>query len=257
MSMRWMVMMGFVLATAPLVYAQEAPATRARSSGPARDHGFISAGVGVQQKAGSFSETWTTPLHAEDARFSARYAPGSGRLFRVGGGVTLWRGLGVRVAVNSASPGADVALSGSLPHPFRFDDARTIEGTRPGFTRAETGVHVHAAYVLPTPRRIHASVFAGPSWISIRQELVDRVTYEDSYPYDTATFTGAVSTSVSTRRGTVGVGAAVYVGVLGPVHAGVEVLHARATVAVDRAGDRRVETRAGGTQVTVGVLVPF
>jgi len=46
-------------------------------------------------------------------------------------------------------------------------------------------------------RRVDMFVFAGPAYISVRQDMATRIQFTESYPFDTATFTGVETTSVS------------------------------------------------------------
>ena len=40
-------------------------------------------------------------------------------------------------------------------------------------------------------------VFGGPAYISVRQDMATRIQFNESYPYDSATFTGVETASVS------------------------------------------------------------
>ena len=77
-----------------------------------------------------------------------------------------------------------------MPHPLLFNHNRTVDGTAPG-TREEQAVHVQAAYLLPVGNKMEVVVFAGPTFFTVKQSVVTGITYDDDYPYDEATFSGA------------------------------------------------------------------
>jgi hypothetical protein len=100
-------------------------------------------------------------------------------------------------------------------------------------------------------------VFVGPSWLSAEQELVNRSTYDEVYPYDSATLTGTTVITTSARRSTIGLGAQMHVTVLGPVAVGFEVRHAKADLDFSIRDDRSARVQVGGTQALVSALLAF
>lgn len=197
------------------------------------------------------------PLHAEEATFDTRYGAKGGTAFGVGGGARVWRGVWLAGAWAPTSHRHGVDTLARLPHPFRFDDFRTLEGSRSGLKREETGVHFQVMYRLRLARRYHVGIFMGPSWIDASRDLVDAVAYDDEYPYDTATFTGMTIVNASAKARTIGFGADVRVDVLGPLSVGVEVRRAAAKVDFETPAGGRMRMTVGGTQALVGALVLF
>jgi hypothetical protein len=106
-------------------------------------------------------------------------------------------------------------------------------------------------------RRVALDLFAGPSWFSVSQDVIDAVDVTEAYPYDEVTFAG---TRVSRATGSV-VGFEVGVDVVYRLtaHLGVGggVRLARATAGLRPSPERRVDVDAGGAFVSAGLRLGF
>ena len=58
----------------------------------------------------------------------------------------MWRALAAGVSVTRFKDSRDVPISGTVPHPFFFNRARSITGVTSG-ARQEMAVHVDAMWV--------------------------------------------------------------------------------------------------------------
>jgi hypothetical protein len=179
--------------------ATAAPARSGPSKGW-RDRAFISGNGGWQLSSTTFSDSRTLTdagqVDTEKRTLEADYETKSGPTFDIGGAVRLWGGLGAGVAVTRYSKSGDIGVSGTVPHPFFFNQPRAIDGTTPG-KREELAVHVDAVYVVPVNPRLQVAIFGGPSFFNVKQTLVSDYTFSQSYPYDSAAFTGATSAEES------------------------------------------------------------
>jgi hypothetical protein len=196
-------------------------------------------------------------LHAEEATFETRYGARGGPAFALGGGAHVWRGVWVGGAWASTSHRHDVAASASLPHPFRFNEPRTIEGSRGDLKREETSLHLQVMYRMRIASRVTVGIFAGPSWITSTRSLVKEVRYDEAYPYDSAAFEGMSIVNASATGRTVGYGASVSVEVFGPLSVGGEVRRAAADVDFENPAGGTLRATVGGTQALGGVVVRF
>jgi hypothetical protein len=104
----------------------------------------------------------------------------------------VWKAVGIGASFSRASSTTDAAVAGEIPHPFFFGQTRTIDGSAPDLARQEIGIHLQMRVVVPVRPNVVLSLFAGPSRWQITQDRVGDVTFASSYPYDTATFTGAI-----------------------------------------------------------------
>src|SRR6478609_6950585 len=99
----------------------------AQSSSPA-SRGFVDVGAGVQLGSKSFGTTHTEQVFAEESTWEARYPAADAVLFGVGGGVRLWKALFAGVSYTRLDHQERVAVSAKVPHPFFFNQPRTVEG---------------------------------------------------------------------------------------------------------------------------------
>lgn len=177
----------------------EAPAPpRPAPHRPARGpRGFLSANVGGLLTANDFTTSGSFPVYQENATFQTDYKVPSALALDIGGGVALWRNLGVAVAVTWDQPKGDASLTGSVPHPFFLNKPRSVSGTVPGLEHTDTAVHVNAAWIAPLNKKVLLVAFGGPSFFSVKQDLVTQFTFADTYPYDEASFSSATVSKVS------------------------------------------------------------
>jgi hypothetical protein len=138
----------------------------------------------------TFDDSRTFDRYAEQGSFSTAYQVEARLGVDAGAFVRVWQNLAAGVAFTTHKDDRDLLITGSVPHPLLFNQPRAIEGTAPG-TREETAVHLQVAYVVPVNRRLRVVVFGGPSFFTVKQSVVTGITYDEEYPFDEATFSGA------------------------------------------------------------------
>lgn len=179
---------------------QPAPGARTFAQAPA-PRAIVSANVSYLAASHTFDDTRTFELYQETARFTADYDVEARTGMDIGAYVRLWRGLAAGVAYTAFKDERDIAISGTLPHPLIFQHDRSIEGTAPG-SREENAIHLSAAFVVPLRGKLQAVIFGGPSFFTVKQSVVTDVDWDESYPYDTATFRSAtVETEEESKTG--------------------------------------------------------
>ena len=52
-------------------------------------------------------------------------------------------------------------------------------------------MHVQALWGIPVGRSSVVTLFGGPTWFNAAQDLVSNITFEQAYPFDSATYSGA------------------------------------------------------------------
>jgi hypothetical protein len=159
----------------------------------------------------------------------------------------------------------DAEVQGNIPHPFFFDrpndpstvpGPRAIEGTT-NTTRRETAMHIEAAWIVPG-NHLGLMLFGGPTLFRAEQTLVTDVTYSESYPFDTAAFTGATTVD-STSDWTTGfhVGADVAWKFSRNFGVGGLVRFSRAEAEFNVANNPAIKADVGGIVVAGGVRLAF
>ena len=255
------------VAGAVVVLLLAAPAAAQVSEGAGR--GFIAINGGLQPSTSDFSDTvvfaasggvYTERVSGaaaqEPASFTNTSSIDAGTLFDVSGGVRLWRTLGIGVGVSRAALDVETTIAAQVPHVFVFDRDRSIAGTAP-LTREETAVHVQVRAVLPVSEAFTVSVFGGPTFFTVTQDLVSDVEFIHSYPYDTATFSAA--TTVSAQESKVGFNVGADVAYYFSSHVGVGWLtrYSGATIELPSANDGTVSITAGGLHTVGGLRLRF
>jgi hypothetical protein len=246
-----------LLAVAPKpVAAQSRPRPAARPTSPLPR---VSIGIsgGYQATTTEFDDAFDFTIYQETGSTRVTYPVEAGPLFDVSGGVRLWRGLGVGLAVSRFALDGVAATTTSVPHPLFLGQNRQVIGEGDAIRREESGIHVQAQYLVAVGRKLHVTLMAGPSVLQVNQALVIDVNYTQEYPYDTATFTGVDSRRVKASAVGFNAGADVRWMFSRTIGAGVLVRFTRATVDLDAADNRTISVDAGGTQIGAGVRFAF
>ena len=151
---------------------------------------IISVNASYLAATRTFDDTRTFDLYAEQGSFTTDYDVEARVGVDAGAFVRVWKNLAVGGAFTTHTDDGDLMIEGSIPHPLLFNQPRAIEGTAPG-TREETVFHLQVAYVVPVNRNLRVVMFGGPSFFTVKQSVVTGITYNEDYPYDEATFSGA------------------------------------------------------------------
>lgn len=225
------------------------------SAQPAR--GFVGVNAGYQASTTEFDDSFTFTRDQETGTSRVNYPIDAGVMFDVGGGVLVWRQLGVGAAFSRFTHDGVVDASSAIPHPFFFQQNREVSGEADGIQREETGVHLQAQYSVPVTRRLELTLMGGPSILHVNQAVVIDVNYTEEYPFDAAAFAGVDSTSKKGSKLGFNVGMDVRWMFTRTIGAGALVRFTRATVDLDAGENRTVAVDAGGTHVAAGVRIQF
>jgi hypothetical protein len=131
---------------------------------------------GKQTKARTQTMGDSFVLYDETARWDTAIGVGSSSIFDISGGVRLWQNLAVGVGVTTYSDTATATVAASVPDPLFFDRPHASSLDVTGLEHKERAVHLSAVYVLPIVDRLDVMVSAGPSFFSLKKDLVTDVT---------------------------------------------------------------------------------
>lgn len=217
----------------------------------------IGVSGGVQQAAEDGSDHFSFPKNAETETIDVKYPMKTLGLVDLGASYRVWKNVGIGVAVSVTSGKGEADVTASVPHPFFFNQPRTVTGTENGITHSETGVHVQLQYLVPATGRLHFVLEGGPSWINVDHDVVTDLTVTESYPFDTAAFGGAVTKSTTGSAAGFNAGVDVTWMFVESVGIGGLVRYTRADVDLKAAEGRGLTIKAGGLQGGVGIRVTF
>jgi hypothetical protein len=246
------------LAVSTVAEAQPRPApgaTPARRRPMLPERVFISVGGVFQIGANDFVDSATVRENAENGRLETDYNVGAGPAFDVSGGVVVWRNLALGVGLTRFSKSTVTSLNASVPHPFFFNQLRSVTGEFSG-TRKELAVHIQAKGIFPLSNRTLFTVFGGPSFFEVEQSIVSDFDYTESYPFDTATFSRAIADTQSESKIGFNVGGDFSYFFSRQVGVGVTAQYAGATVEMT-VPSGTADVKAGGGQIGGGLRLRF
>jgi hypothetical protein len=252
-----------LLATAAVAGAQtKTPSHAAPAKAPVKTDSwpqlvFIDVGGGYHFNTFDVSETRTEPYFAETKSWTASYSLGNAPTFAIGGGVRAWHNLVVAATFTSFKDEEPSNIIGSVPNPFFFNKPRSFSGTSDPLTHQEQTVHLSAIWRVRVSPKLEVGVGGGPSFISVQQDFVKDVEFTEQYPYDTATFSRAVTEQMKNSYVGFHVGGdlAWYfthnIGVSGTVR------YSHANADITTPANNQISMKVGGVETTVGVRLSF
>lgn len=204
---------------------------------------------GVLLAPGTFGQQFTLTKNAESAPVSTDLSLAPGVTIDGGVRVRVTRALSLGAVGFLASSSASGTIEAQIPHPFYFGQTRAISGDLSRLTHLERGVHLELAYPVSIAKGREITVFGGPSFINVTQELATDLRYTDSYPFDTATFGSAILTETS--KTVVGANAGVDVTwrLSRSIRGGALVRYTFAPLSLSPADGNTVDMHAGGFQI--------
>ncbi len=172
------------------------------------DRAFLNVNVTLQVTTAPWDESLAPGLYAERAVLTTSH---SGELDQLmiepSGGVRLWRNLGAGAALMRASVTETATLRALVPHPTLFNRARATSKETP-FERSVSAVHTYALLMVPVHPRLDVALFGGPSFMTVRQDMVSAIKVaETAAPFTTVSISDV---ALTTRKvNTIGLNAGV------------------------------------------------
>jgi len=170
----------------------QTPATR-RSRMP----GFFHLDVGY--RLGGDELVRTSPafadIYAEEGSISANYGNGSGPQVDLMFGSYLTPKFALAGGFSFFQTLEDARLEAQVPHPFYLNQFRTASADSSEVTANELGFHISALFtVWETPVQ-RFSIFGGPSFFRVSQQVPIDLSIDEAYPYDEVAIDGVTTDS--------------------------------------------------------------
>jgi len=245
----------------PAIVAPPAPRPAAVKPAPAAaprvPRYFLGIGGGSQSASRAFADDVVFPLYEENWQYHARYSTPKASALDVTIGLRLARHLVLAFAFWRSVPSSDATIDARVPHPISYNMLRlaTAEGLTVG--RMENDGHLQLTWLVPLARHVDLSIFGGPSVFHLRQDLINSLSFRESYPYDRV----AIGGFQAERKSKVAIGGNagldVTVMVWRCIGVGVSGRYARASLKLPSAGAGSVSVQLGGAQVSGGLRMRF
>ena len=138
---------------------------------------FANINFGFQSQSQDFTQSGEFPLYDETGTFEAAHKLEGGPFFDLGAGVTLMKNFSIGVSYTQRTATTrDAQISATVPHPIFFDTPRTATGSATGLEHTERAFHVQALYHVPVTVEFDVTLFAGPTFFNVEDELIESVT---------------------------------------------------------------------------------
>ena len=159
---------------------------------------FVDVNFGAQPSSRTFSIEAFPVVYGEVAIIKANQGVDGGSFMDVTGGYRVWRDLSVAVGLTTTFTIKNAAdVTGGIPHPLFYDTRVESKVTVADLEHREQSAHLSAMWTSPVTDKIDASVFAGPSYIKVFQDLVTSV----NVPAGTQSFTAVSDQQTATVWG--------------------------------------------------------
>jgi hypothetical protein len=237
---------------AAVVFARDAAA----QTSPWGKTGYVSLNSLYQSTPITFTTDTKTDVNQEAGEVRTGHRIAKGPVYDVTAGGKIKGNLGVSSAVSYRSKTDLADVSAAVPHPLYYNQPRLVAGIA-SLKREDLAMHVAATWLVPVSEAVQVSMFGGPTYFRVTQDMVRNVAVTEAYPFDQAVYTGvdAVSAHASTLGFNAGADVTVYftqmLGVGGLVR------FSQGTVDVPSPDGSRASVKVGGLQTGAGLRVRF
>ena len=209
---------------------------------------FVNVNLAAQTEEREINTTLTVPVYGQNASAATTIDVGRGPMFDISGGYRVWQDVAVAVGFSYFSKQGNAVGSASIPSPIFFNQFATVTLGPTSVDRSDKCFYVLGVWFLPISDKIDVALSLGPSFTSVKQELIANL----SIPAGTQTATPIVESQSATIAGVnVGIDATyLFTKMYG---AGVFVRYNGGSGDLPSATD----VKAGGFQVGVGARVRF
>lgn len=147
------------------------------------DRVYLNIGFGIESAKSTLNDSRPLTIYEEAGSASSSSTFTSGSLFDVGIGFRVWKNLSVGAGYHQEQNTADIAVTGSAPHPIFFNTPRSFSATAGGDQfRKERATHLQVGWMVPFGTKLDVLLFGGPSWFRLEQPVVSDVTVAEVGP---------------------------------------------------------------------------
>lgn len=225
----------------------------AASAGAGEVRVFLNGLYNVSSLKYSDSRTFTE--FAEQGTLDTSYEAKSAFGFEGGLQFNFIKHLGLAASFASVTRGSTGSYSASLPHPLYLGQPREVSGEDSSLDYKESVFHSDLV-VSGRSGALRFGVFGGASFFNVKADVLERVQYDQSYPYDTVTVTGTPHQKADDSPIGWNAGASLDFALGTHFGLGVQGRYSRAKAELT-GGQDPVKVDAGGLDVAFGVRIYF
>ena len=160
------------------------------------DRGYFNLNIGFETTSGELNDSVTFPLYGETGTKSVTQNVDSGSLFDFSVGARVWRNVSVGIGYHRGSNDSEASATASVPNPAVFGANRAVAVSAGDLQRVEQAFHIQFGYMIPLSDVLSVHVTAGPSFFSLKQDVLSDLTFTETGP----PFTTVNTTPVITER---------------------------------------------------------
>jgi hypothetical protein len=218
--------------------------------------GYVSLNSLYQTTPLTFTSTSTLEMNQEAGQVQTGHRIKPGPVYDVTAGGQVRGRLGVTTAVSYRQQTEVGEVSATIPHPFYFNRARLVAGNA-GLERSDVALHLAAQWRMPVSERLQVSLFGGPTYFRVNQDMVSNVETNETFPYDEVQYVGATATREHASNIGFNAGTDVSLFFTRTLGVGGLVRFSQGTVHMPTPGSGTTSVKVGGLQAGAGIRVKF
>jgi len=220
------------------------------------NNGYVSLNGLYQTTPNTFTTTTKPEVNQELGEVTTGHRIAPGPVFDVTVSGRAKGSFGVLYAVSYRTQTELGQVTAALPHPFFFNQPRLVAG-QTSLKREDLAMHLAGQWMVPVTDNVQVSLFGGPTYFRVTQDMVSDVTADEVYPFDRAQFGGAAVVNQQAWHIGYNAGGDVAFFFSRTLGAGMMVRYSRATVQMPSPDGGTNAMKAGGLQTGAGLRVKF
>jgi len=218
--------------------------------------GYISINGLYQTTPDAFTTTTKPDVNRESGEVTTGHHLTPGPVFDIAASGRATGRFGVIYAVSYRKQTELGQVTASLPHPFYFNQPRLVAG-QASLKREDLALHLAGQWMVPVTDNVQLSLFGGPTYFRVAQDMVSGVTANEVYPFDRAEYAGAAVANEHASHIGYNAGGDVAVFFTRTLGVGMMVRYSRATVQMPLPDGGAGALKVGGLQTGAGLRVKF
>lgn len=146
---------------------------------------YLTGGYNFGSKTSESGSALTFKLYDEDGSSSLNYKFKNKSGFDMGLGYRVAGGFAVEAGLALFSPELEAGYSAKVPHPYEYKKVRTASGKMGDMSSSAKAVTLNGVYAVVNSDKFELNLIAGVSFFSAEMSMVEGLSFDEEYPYDT------------------------------------------------------------------------